>query len=56
MMETFNCILAREGHDGVALDGESAQGLGRFHNDGRSITTGDDSVATHVSWRAGFVV
>lgn len=55
MMETFNCILAREGHDGVALDGESAQGLGRLHDDVRSIITEDDSVTTLASRRIDLV-
>ena len=49
MMETFNCILAREGHDGVAFDGELVQGFGRLHDDRRFVATRDDSVTTHLA-------
>ena len=53
MMETFNCILAREGHDGVAFDCKSAQRLGRLNSDMHSEAIRECGVTAHLTRRAG---
>ena len=53
MMETFDSILAREGYDGVAFDGKSAQRLGRLNSDMHSEAMRECGVTAHLTRRAG---
>lgn len=53
VLETFNCILAREGLDGIAFDCKSVQRFWRLNGDRHSVATRECSVTAHLARRAG---
>lgn len=53
MMEPFDSIFAREGHDGVAFDGKSAQRLWRLNSDMHLEATRECGVTAHLTRRVG---